>query len=69
MDGTQTGTNISGQSGHGSNSNEGVIHTHQIYRTGASPPDAVYNHYYHTQDSSLNKLYKLFLLHTKQPWR
>ena len=35
------GTTTPGQSEPGSNGNEGVIHTPQTFRTGASPPDAI----------------------------
>ena len=38
IDRTLIGTTTSGQSGPGS---EGVLHTFQIFRTGASPSDAV----------------------------
>ena len=37
---TQTGSAIPGQSGFGSYGNEGVIYTHQSFRTGASSSDA-----------------------------
>ena len=39
---TLTGTTTSGQSGPGSNGNEGVFHTTQISRTGVSPSDVVW---------------------------
>ena len=41
MDGTLTCTTTLGLSGSGSNGNEGVLHTPQISRTGASSSDAV----------------------------
>ena len=41
IDGTLIGTTPPDQSGPGSNGNEGVIHTLQIYRTGISSSDAV----------------------------
>ena len=41
VDGTLTGTTNLGQSGPGSNVNEEVLHTPQIFRTRASPWDAV----------------------------
>ena len=41
IDGTVTGTTTSGQRGPGSNSNEGVLHTPQIFWTGVSPLDVV----------------------------
>ena len=34
---TLTGTITLGQSGHGSNGNEGVVHTTHIFRSGTSP--------------------------------
>ena len=41
MDRTLTGTIIPGESGPGSNGNEGVLHSLQSPRIKASPPDAV----------------------------
>ena len=41
IDKTLKSTTTMGQSGPGSNGNEGVIHTCQISRTGSSPSDAV----------------------------
>ena len=41
IDGTLTGTTAEGQSGRGSNSNEGVLHICQSSRTGPSPSDRV----------------------------
>ena len=41
IDNTQTGTTNSGQKRCGSNGNEGVLHTPQICRTGASPSNTV----------------------------
>ena len=39
--GPLTGATTPGQSGPGSNGNEGVLHIPQGSRTGTSPPDAV----------------------------
>ena len=41
IDGTQTGTTTLGQSGSGSNGNEGVIHILQSSKMRASTSDAV----------------------------
>ena len=41
LDEALTGTTTLGHSGHGSNGIEGVFHTSQISRTGASPLDGV----------------------------
>ena len=41
MDGTLTDTTTLSQSGPGSNGNEDILHTPQIFRTGASPSDVV----------------------------
>ena len=41
IDETLTGTTTPSQSGLGSNGNEGVLHTPQIIKTGASPSDVV----------------------------
>ena len=41
MKGNQTGTTTWSQNEHRSNDNEGVIHTPQIFTTGASPSGAV----------------------------
>ena len=34
-----TGTTTPGQSGSGNNGNEGILYTHQIFRTRVSPSD------------------------------
>ena len=41
IDGTLTGATTLGQSGPGSNGNEGVLHIPQSSITGTSPPHAV----------------------------
>ena len=41
LNGTLSDMTPLGQSGPGSNGNEGIFHTPQISRTGASAPDAV----------------------------
>ena len=41
IDGTLTDTTTLAQGGPGSNVNEGVLNTPQIYRIGASPSDAI----------------------------
>ena len=41
IEGILTGTTTLGQSGSGSNDNEGVLHTPQISRIGTSPSDTV----------------------------
>ena len=48
LDGTLKGTITPGQSGPGSNSNEGVLHTTKNSRAEASQPDAIN---YRTQDT------------------
>ena len=55
-----------GQSGPGSKGNEGVFHTFQILKSGASPSDAVL---YHTQNTpfwvSLNPLQEVQSAYSK----
>ena len=45
MDRTLSGAITIGQSGPGSNSNEGVVHIHQISKNGASPSDGLMSNF------------------------
>ena len=51
--GTRTGTTNPLQSGPGSNGDEGVLHIHQAFRTGASPSGGLVSYLGH----SLGRVY------------